>query len=82
MRPIAICAIFSAFLISACTGPDTPPAASVWHTIEPNLVRDWCGPGEASVVGSDGWVDCSAVTHEDAKRLGGHKTLVDRKRAE
>jgi len=81
MRVAMIFAIFSVFLTSACDTL-TLETASTWHTIEPNLVRDWCEKDKIPVRGPDGWPPCSLVTHDDAKRLGGHKTLVEEKRAE
>ena len=68
------------FLVG-CAAPATVPAESLWHTIEPNLVRDWCPRGAMPLAEPvTGWADCSAVTLEDAKRLGVHKRLVEENR--
>lgn len=69
------CAIFSAFLASACT-PEPIPVVS-YRGIEASPVRDWCAAGTVPEINPAGWATCSAVTRADAERLAAQRKVVE-----
>lgn len=69
------CAIFSAFLVSACA-PEPVPVVS-YRGIEAAPVRDWCAAGVAPEINPSGWATCSVVTRADAERLAAQRKVVE-----